>query len=81
LRGCCWIAIRPEERIYEWLNHAVVRRKRLHNDAARIVVEILSEDDLAEAVELEEIKRLMERADEVDAAASPPRLDLLTSSI
>ena len=63
----CWIAIDPRDRVYEWRDHAVVQRRRLHNDAARLGIQILSDDQFAEAAELDEIKRLMERADEVDA--------------
>src|SRR3954452_18745241 len=63
----CWIAIDPEERVYQWRDHAVVQNRKLHNDAADFGVGILSEDMLAEAVELEEIAKLMRRADECDA--------------
>jgi hypothetical protein len=78
----CWIAIDPRNRVYEWRDHAVVQRKRLHNDAARLGIQILSEDQFAEAAVLDEIKRLIERADEVDAYWSqhirgfrPPSVD------
>jgi hypothetical protein len=78
----CWIAIDPRDRVYEWRDHAVVQRRRLHNDASRLGIQILSDEQYAEAAELDEIKRLIERADEVDAYWSrhirgfrPPSLD------
>lgn len=63
----CWIAIEPEARVYEWRDHAVVQRRRLHNDASSFGIHnLLTEAQYAEAAELDEIKRLIERADEVD---------------
>jgi Family of unknown function (DUF5677) len=63
----CWIAIDPRERVYAWRDHAAVQRKRLHNDAARLGIPVLTEEQLAEAAELDEIKQLIDRANEVDA--------------
>jgi hypothetical protein len=64
----CWIAIYPRDRVYAWRDHAAVQRKRLHKDAARLGIPVLTEAQLAEAAELDEIKQLIDRANEVDAS-------------
>jgi len=64
----CWLAINPEERVYEWRDHAVVQRRKLHNDATLFGMRILSADELEEAAELVEFEHgPIQRADEVDA--------------
>lgn len=64
----CWIAIDPEHRTLQWRDHAVVQRRKLHNDVRDFGVELMSAEELAEAAELEALPGgLQQRAEEVDA--------------
>ena len=64
----CWIAIDPDERTYQWRDHAVVQRRKLHNDVLGFGVELMSADELGEAAELLPLAGgLQQRAEEVDA--------------
>lgn len=62
----CWLAIEPDRHVQAWRDHAVVHRKRLHNDALAFGVELMEQSQLDEAAELSEIVQLQQRAEAVD---------------
>lgn len=62
----CWMLIDPEERVIEWASNATRRRRTLHFDAADFGIEVMAEEELAEAEGARLHARLGELADEVD---------------
>jgi hypothetical protein len=62
-----WLAIDPEPRVREWYDHTIRHRGKLHNDALAFGVnDILTEDEVREARDAEELKPLQQRANQVD---------------
>ena len=62
----CWMLIDPEERVIEWASNATRRRRTLHFDAADFGIEVMAEEELAEAEGAQLHARLGELAHEVD---------------
>ena len=63
----CWIAIDPDERTFQWRDHAVVFRRRLHNDVRGFGIELMDSSELEEAAQLKQLAGgIQQRALEAD---------------
>lgn len=67
----CWLAIDPEPRVQQWVEHAQFWQSKLHNDVSQYGHTLLSGADLEAAQQAGQIPPLANRADEIDKHWAP----------
>ena len=63
----CWVAIDPEVHGQAWNDNAVVQLRKMHKDAERYGVTVMTPEQTAIAAAAEPMPSLIQRAHEVDA--------------